>query len=76
MGLSILVSTIRSHGNDYFQSYNVLNVKVPLFFYFLTPLCLFSGFWLLIFCLLFFVSFVYFFLIVCWVGLGYILAVI
>nr|WMY24010.1 NADH dehydrogenase subunit 4L [Psammotermes sp.] len=24
LGLSVLVSMIRSHGNDYFQSYNVL----------------------------------------------------
>jgi NADH-ubiquinone oxidoreductase chain 4L len=31
LGLSILVSIIRSHGNDYFQSYSVLNVKVSVF---------------------------------------------
>ena len=30
--LSILVSMIHSHGNDYFESYSVFNVKVPLFF--------------------------------------------
>jgi NADH-ubiquinone oxidoreductase chain 4L len=24
LGLSVLVSTIRSHGNDYFQSYSVV----------------------------------------------------
>ena len=52
------------------------NTKVSLFFYFLTPLCLYSGFWWLICSLLFFISFVYLFLFpffFCWIGLGYIL---
>nr|WMY23957.1 NADH dehydrogenase subunit 4 [Eutermellus aquilinus] len=45
------------------------------FFIFLTPLCLFSGFWWLICSLLFFVSFIYLFFFpyfFCWSGLGYI----
>ena len=38
------------------------NVKVSLFFvFFLTPLCLISGFWCLICSLLFFISFIYLF---------------
>ena len=42
------------------------SVKISLFFYFLNPLCLFSGFWWLVCSLLFFISFIYFsFLIFC-----------
>ena len=53
------------------------NSKVPLFFYFLRPLCLFfgGGVWWLIFSLLFLISFVYLFFFpcsFCWGGLGYI----
>lgn len=45
------------------------------FLIFLTPLCLFSGFWWLICGLLFFISFIYLFsfpYFFCWGGLGYI----
>nr|YP_009350489.1 NADH dehydrogenase subunit 4 [Orientotermes emersoni]AQP27187.1 NADH dehydrogenase subunit 4 [Orientotermes emersoni] len=50
-------------------------LKFLFFLLFLTPLCLYSGFWWLICSLLFFISFIYFFYVpyfFCWGGLGYI----
>ena len=45
LGLSILVSIICSHGNDYFQFYVFFSVNVSLFvFISLTPLCIFFQF--------------------------------
>jgi len=75
LGLTILVSIIRSHGNDYFQSYRVLQCKgFFVFFYFLNTFV--YVFWVLVidYFFLFFISFVYLFfsLFFCWSGLGYI----
>jgi hypothetical protein len=44
-----------------FSLIEFFNVKVPLFFIFLTPLCIFPRFWWLACSLLFFISFVYMF---------------
>jgi len=60
VGLSILVSIICGHGNDYFQFYVFFNVNVSLFFISLTPLCIFFQFLVVNLFLVFFISFVYF----------------
>jgi len=72
LGLSVLVYMIRSHCNDYFQSYSVFNVNVKVSFFSFWPLCVF--FLVLVINLLF--VFLYFFHLYCfpffcWGGLGY-----
>jgi len=78
LGLSILVSIIRSHDNDYFQSYSALHCQgFFVFWFFLTPLCFFLGLGDWFVHHYFFISFVYFLslslsLSLFWGGLGYI----
>jgi hypothetical protein len=75
LGLSILVSIIRSHGNDIFNLIVFFNVKVPLFSYFFNPVMyLFLIFMISLFINVFYFFYLFFFLSLffCWGGLGYI----